>query len=821
MKKNNPCEIDGNIHYVGGDGPGNYSSIQDAIDNATNNDIVFVYDDSSPYFENIIVDKSIELEGENKNTTIIDGNNYGDVVLISANSVNITGFTIKNSGDVNRDSGIKIQSRNNRVYGNILLDNDDGIGMISASYNLIFKNNLSNNDHGIRLFVCSRNTIFENNVFSNKFRGIRIETSDNNIVFDNKVYENGNGILFEDSDNNNFTGNKVFNNGVGLDLFSSISSTILDNIFINDGLQVQNSYKNKITNNIVNEKPLIYLEEESDIIIDFDTGQIVIVNCNNITIKYQTIYNVTSGILLWQTNNSLISENVLYSNNYDGILLHSSSNNIIKGNKLTDSENGICLEYSGNDNKIIDNQISNNGYGVHLIHSTGNTNISNNTIFDNPYGVQLYNSHDIIVTNNNIIDNYFGISLWQLSSNNIILSNDIYNCVDGIWLNNANDNRVLRNKIFGSEFDGVWLLESTHNKIAENTIINCFCSVELTYSNYNLIIENTFFEGGIFVSFSYQNTIMDNTINNKSLVYLEDKSDIIIDEAGQVILINCERITIQNNEFYDLMIGLYLESVNYCQILNNTLSDNYFGCWLINSDNNTFSGNVVSNYEQWGLYLYISDDNILSDNTIFLEGKIEYITSFINKNKNLIWRKDYFNEILQFSDDYYIFRNLIIINSLPALFNENNDDSQAILIQSSNRNILSKNDISNNIDGIILESLSKKNIIEKNDIISNKKYGIFMMDSCDKNFIFSNTLEKNGEFGIYLHESSYNKIKKNTFIENNNSAFFKNSFLNRWVKNYWNSFRILPKPIFGRIKIGSSVFKWINIDWRPAKTTLF
>lgn len=61
----------GNILYVGGSGANNYTSIQDAIDDAENGDIVFVYDDSSPYYECIIINKSIELKGENKYTTVI------------------------------------------------------------------------------------------------------------------------------------------------------------------------------------------------------------------------------------------------------------------------------------------------------------------------------------------------------------------------------------------------------------------------------------------------------------------------------------------------------------------------------------------------------------------------------------------------------------------------------------------------------------------------------------------------------------------------------------------------------------------------------
>ena len=101
LDDNNPVSFDSdNILYVGGDGSGNYSKIQDAIDNAFDGDTVFVFDDSSPYVENLIVDKSITLFGENKDTTVIDGSNNkegeGDVIHINADGVTVQGFTIKN-----------------------------------------------------------------------------------------------------------------------------------------------------------------------------------------------------------------------------------------------------------------------------------------------------------------------------------------------------------------------------------------------------------------------------------------------------------------------------------------------------------------------------------------------------------------------------------------------------------------------------------------------------------------------------------------------------------------------------------------------------
>jgi hypothetical protein len=41
--------------YVGGSGPGNYTTIQQAINDASNGDTVYVYDDSSPYKEQVSV----------------------------------------------------------------------------------------------------------------------------------------------------------------------------------------------------------------------------------------------------------------------------------------------------------------------------------------------------------------------------------------------------------------------------------------------------------------------------------------------------------------------------------------------------------------------------------------------------------------------------------------------------------------------------------------------------------------------------------------------------------------------------------------------
>ncbi len=96
-----PGQPSGTTLYVGGYGPGNYSNIQDAIDDASDGYTVYVYD--GIYYENIVVDKSINLIGENIKTTIIYGNGIGNVIEVIADYVNISGFTIRHPGPIDEN----------------------------------------------------------------------------------------------------------------------------------------------------------------------------------------------------------------------------------------------------------------------------------------------------------------------------------------------------------------------------------------------------------------------------------------------------------------------------------------------------------------------------------------------------------------------------------------------------------------------------------------------------------------------------------------------------------------------------------------------
>ena len=80
-------------HYVGGTGPGNFSSIVNAISTASDGDTIRVF--NGTYFEgDILIAKTISLIGHGSANTTIDAGGSGDVIKITADWVNVSGFKI-------------------------------------------------------------------------------------------------------------------------------------------------------------------------------------------------------------------------------------------------------------------------------------------------------------------------------------------------------------------------------------------------------------------------------------------------------------------------------------------------------------------------------------------------------------------------------------------------------------------------------------------------------------------------------------------------------------------------------------------------------
>lgn len=202
----------------GGDGSLEHphNRIQHAIDNATDGDTIRVF--SGIYFENVIVNTSVSLLGNGTGNTTIDDGEIGDVVRITADHVNMSGFKIVHSGNGPfEDYGVEILSDHNHIFDIICANNEIGIGILHAHNNSLERITINNNSRVGILLSHSNNNLLSNNICSNNDgTGISLAESNANSIRDNLVFSNYVGIDFSGDDHysqyTDIRGNNIFNN---------------------------------------------------------------------------------------------------------------------------------------------------------------------------------------------------------------------------------------------------------------------------------------------------------------------------------------------------------------------------------------------------------------------------------------------------------------------------------------------------------------------------------------------------------------------------------------------------------------------------------
>ncbi len=172
----------------------NYATIQAAIDDPDTLDGHTILVDAGTYYENVVVNKTISLIGENKSTTVIDGNRSGVSVSVWSNNFALSGFTIRN-GD---EHGVAIYSISCVISDNIITNNYwAGIFISAVSDNTIINNVITNNHKGIEIFFGpgledANNTISGNKIALNDWYGIYIVYSSGNKIYLNNFTDNRN-----------------------------------------------------------------------------------------------------------------------------------------------------------------------------------------------------------------------------------------------------------------------------------------------------------------------------------------------------------------------------------------------------------------------------------------------------------------------------------------------------------------------------------------------------------------------------------------------------------------------------------------------------
>ena len=383
-EKPSPISFDGNTLYVGGTGEGNFTKIQDAIDNASDEDTILIY--NKTYYERINVNKKLTIRGllsEDDDKPTIDGQKRGAIVNIQSNNCHIENIVVKNAGQnfsptragfiisakysyiINCNisgfcyTGIYIMPENKADDSRIVSNAIDG-NMIQGIYMpyhpmggsdriFISGNSIYGVGYSIYLWAGRDNTINENKIWSNSY-GILIRVGGDTDIIENNITDNDQyGISIEITDYNNYyhnieRNNICYNAGTGIKISSAYYVTI---------------HGNTISNN-----------RNSGISVDHFTKSDI--EFNNIE------SNGEYGIALSQSSNN----NYINGNNIkeckEGIVVHYSSKNVISKNSLIHNERGIILRYS-TETEITDNTFIRNRYSQIFAYYIGNKETSNNT----------------------------------------------------------------------------------------------------------------------------------------------------------------------------------------------------------------------------------------------------------------------------------------------------------------------------------------------------------------------------------------------------------------------------------------------------------
>ena len=224
-----------------------FATIQEAVDAANQGDTIMVSE--GIYHESLVIDRTLTLVGENRNTTIIESSDLGawTGVSIKADNVSLSGFTIRNSRwpeDQIATAGIdttEVPFNGIIISNNIIVGFSTGIALLVQNNSVISRNIVINNTNcGIALSCRGGNNAIDTNIVMNNNRCGIVASGDfeygENTVKDNIVVDHETGIWIMDSDRNTISRNTIADNSwVGIYVFSGDRNTIIENDVRNNG----------------------------------------------------------------------------------------------------------------------------------------------------------------------------------------------------------------------------------------------------------------------------------------------------------------------------------------------------------------------------------------------------------------------------------------------------------------------------------------------------------------------------------------------------------------------------------------------------------
>ena len=250
-------------------GPGaEFSSVREAIASAAPGDTIRLL--SGVHSGPVLIDLPVVLLGESG--AVLDGGAQGSVVHVEADSVQVRGLELRNSGRSleGDDAAVKlIRCSGCEVIGNRIHDALHGVYLLESSRVRVRDNRIeglstlpeARRGNGIHLFN-SRAAVIEGNVIRRTRDGIYFSFSSGSLIRENDVAEVRYGLHYMYSDDNRFERNRFSHNAAGAAIMFSNRILFRENTFARHvgyrayGILLQTSYgvvaeRNRIEQNLV------------------------------------------------------------------------------------------------------------------------------------------------------------------------------------------------------------------------------------------------------------------------------------------------------------------------------------------------------------------------------------------------------------------------------------------------------------------------------------------------------------------------------------------------------------------------------------------
>jgi len=911
----NASNGNGNTLYVGGTGPGNYTYIQHAIENASDGDTVFVF--SGTYYESIVVDKEITLVGEDKNTTVIDAYNPSDVVVnISANNVTVKNFTITDA----TSKAMYVTSNNNIIDNNIFTDYDDvdcalhlsgssnnkisnniigqvgyggmegvymlfesssyntiennymsgytglngidflnsdyndivcniledalcvGIGVVDSCYynftdNIIrdcgggigidggnnfcvYNNQITSSDTGINIYNYVPNIEIYNNTFSSQVYGVVCDSG--GAIVRNNTFEKHTSSAIRFSGSGTASGNDITNidAAFGVNIAGVKKCVITNNSLTNAGIFIdyvptgdeEHEFfsSHTIDNNTVNGKPLYYYKNLENISVTGDPGQVIIANCDNVTLNNLSLSSSSPSMLMGYSSNVIV-DSCTISNSPVGMHLTSSDNCSIHDSDLSE----IYLIYLSNDNTLYNNTVRttavligsddnmlyhNTFYGT-VVDDEGENNIWNETY---PTGGNYYGEYTGVDTDEDgigdspyaipggsgAVDNYPYIypvvipyAEWNYSINQTILE-----VTFNVTFENSYDSQIVN---YTWDFDdGNYGYEKNTTHIYSE---GKFYTVTLTVKNdknKENSIEKSFYVISQNCDVMYVDDDYDESTEGWGLDHWNTIQDAVtyISTTGTIYVYNgtyYENIHIENKSINFIgenknttIIDAQYNLFNPSGPLWEGITDVSYAIYFENSDNSSVSGFKITNTVAVFFSFYSSGiigiySNLTIENNIFDDNN-NGIYSNSDKFQKLIIQN---NQI-----DYFRMTGLYLVKlGYESSINNNSVtgdySSYGIVIVESQDCEITYNDVTDVKDYMGIYVYICDNITISNNILFDNYYGLYFSNIDNAIMYINNNNFSGNNYGMYItnFESSTVDIIDSGFDNNEYGLYFTNA----------------------------------------------